>query len=139
MTPDEPQQVVLVDTSVWIDFFARSGHRSIKDTLVTLLDNDQAATAGPIVLEVLQGCRSASERGRLEQNLGALHWLPVEDRHWYLAGTMAFRLRRRGVTISALDALIATLAESSGCPLFQHDRDFVLIARHTELRLLTLP
>jgi len=139
MTADEPQDVVLVDTSIWIDFFARSGPRSVKDALAALLENDQVATAGPIVLEVLQGCRSAPERPRLEQNLRALHWLPVEDRHWYLAGTMAFRLRRRGVTVSSVDALIATLAESSGCPLLQHDRDFVLIARHTGLRLLTLP
>jgi hypothetical protein len=131
--------VVLVDTSAWIDFFARGGPRSVKGTIAALLDNDQVATAGPIVLELVRGCRSETERARVEQNFRALRWLPVEDRDWYLAGALAFRLRRRGVTVSAMDALIATLAESSACVLFQTDRDFVYIARHTGLRLLTVP
>jgi hypothetical protein len=37
------------------------------------------ASTGPVVLELLQGCRSEPERGRLEQYLRALHRLPMES------------------------------------------------------------
>lgn len=131
-----PRDLVLVDTSAWISFFARTGSHTLKARLQRLLDDDHVATTGPVVLELLQGCRSEPERGRLEQYLRALHWLPVEDRHWYSAGAMAFRLRRRGITVSAVDAVIAAVADSHGCFQLQQDRDFQHIARHTGLRLV---
>ena len=130
------RDLVLVDTSAWISFFSRTGSNALKARLQHLLDDDDVATTGPVVLEVLQGCRSEPERERLEQYLRALHWLPVEDYHWYAAGAMAFRLRRRGITVSAVDAVIATVADSNGCSLLQQDRDFEHIARHTGLRLV---
>ncbi len=137
MSPSAAERgLVLVDTSAWIGFFAKKGYEDIKTCLATLLDHDRVATAGPIALELLQGCRSLEERAKLEGKLRALHWLAAEDRHWYEAGEQAFVLRRAGLTVSAIDALIATLAQSYGCALLQHDRDFEQIARHTSLRLV---
>lgn len=127
--------LILVDTSAWIAFFATSGYSEIKKFLRYLLDTDRVATGGPIALELLQGCRSLEERTELEEKLWSLNWLATEDHHWYLAGRTAFELRRLGITVSAIDALIATLAEAYGCSLLQLDRDFELIARHTGLRL----
>jgi predicted nucleic acid-binding protein len=125
-----------VDTSAWIGFFAKNGYEEIKRCLTSLLDHDRVATAGPIALELLQGCRSLEERAQLEQKLRALHWLATEDTHWYQAGETAFTLRRAGLTVSAIDALIAILAESHGCALLHRDHDFEQIARHTSLRLV---
>jgi len=136
LTAAGARDLVLVDTSAWIAFFSRTGARTLKAQLQRLLDDDSVATTGPVVLELLQGCRSEPEREQLERYLRALHWLPVEDRHWYLAGTMAFRLRRRGITVSAVDAVIATVVDSHGCSLLQQDQDFQHIARHTGPRLL---
>lgn len=130
--------LVLVDTSAWIGFFATRGYEEIKTCLAALLDQDRVATAGPIALELLQGCRSLEERVELKRKLQAVHWLTTEDRHWYQAGEQAFVLRRAGLTVSAIDALIATLAESYGCALLQRDRDFEQIARHTSLRLMNV-
>ena len=138
MNPAARRDLVLVDTSAWIGFFAKSGHDAIKTRLMALLDHDQVATAGPIVLELLQGCRSLEERAQLEHMLEALHWLATEDRHWFEAGKQAFALRRAGITVSAIDALIATLADSYGCSLLQQDRDFEHISRHTRLRLVKI-
>jgi len=137
MAPPGPK-IVLVDTSAWISFFARTGYPAIKRALGALLQDDRVATAGPIALELIQGCRSAAERDRLERNLRTLHWLAVDDAHWYRAGALAFRLRRRGVTVSAIDSLIATLANSYGCSLLQQDGDFDHIARLGGLRLMAL-
>lgn len=128
--------LVLVDTSAWIGFFASSGYIGVKARLKMLLDDDQAATAGPIVLELLQGCRSIQERGLLEEKLQALHWLDTRTSHWFAAGHISFALRRAGVRVAAIDVLIATLAEAYGCGLLHLDRDFERIARHTRLHLI---
>ena len=137
MSPQRlPNNPVLVDTSAWICFFAKSGYAGIKARLRELLDNDHVATAGPIALELLQGCRSSEERAALEEKLKSLHWLSTQDQHWYTAGRLAFALRRKGVTVSAIDVLIATLAEDYGCALLQRDSDFEVIARNTDLRLV---
>lgn len=136
MSLGTPLAAVLVDTSAWISFFARTGSTALKRRIGALLDEDQVAIAGPIVLELLQGCRSVDEHAKIEGHVRALRWLPLEDRHWYMAGAMAFQLRRLGVTVGAVDAVIATLAESHGCPLLHQDRDFEHIARHTRLQLL---
>lgn len=124
-----------MDTSAWVCFFARTGYPEVKSFLRSLLDEDRVATAGPIVVELLQGCRSVEEKQQLQVLLQALHWLVTKEEHWYRAGQAAFALRRRAITVSAMDALIATLAEVYGCPLLQQDTDFQHIARHTGLVL----
>lgn len=127
--------LVLIDASAWIGYFARRGYEGIKARIEALLDEDRAATAGPVTLELIQGCRSAREKEHLLDYLRGVHWIAVEDRHWFLAGQTAWALRREGVTVSAIDALIATLAESTNCELLHLDSDFERIARHTSLRL----
>jgi len=129
--------LVLVDTSAWICFFARTGYADIKTCIALLLDEHRVAISGPIALELLQGCRSNKEREKLEAQFHGLHWLPLEDRLWYEAGRLAFRLRRLRITVGAMDALIAALSEANEVPLLQRDSDFARIARHTGLRLLT--
>ncbi len=133
---EPPSDLVLVDTSAWICFFARTGYRSIKTCLGSLLDENRVAVAGPIVLEFLQGCRSDAESKSLEARFRGLHWLVTEDRHWFEAGRLAFDLRRVGVTVSAIDALIAILCEANRAALLQRDSDFARIAKHTGLRIL---
>ena len=106
-----PRDLVLVDTSAWITFFSRTGSHTLKARLQRLLDDDHVATTGPVVLELLQGCRSEPERGRLEQYLRALHWLPVEDRHWYSAGAMALEASR--LTIHRVSVMQQVAAKAS--------------------------
>ena len=138
MSPAGLKKLVLIDTSVWIGFFAKTGYPQIKEQLKKLLDNHVVATAGPIVLELLQGCRSAKERRTLREHLGGLHWLGTEDQHWFQAGEMANDLRQQGITVSAMDALIATLAHTYYCQLMCLDQDYEHIAKHTDLSLFQI-
>lgn len=92
----------------------------------------------PIVLELLQGCRSVKERRTLREHLEGLHWLVTEDQHWFQAGEMANDLRQKGVTVSAMDALIATLAQTYSCQLMHLDQDYEHIAKHTDLSLFQI-
>ena len=126
--------LVLVDTSAWICFFSRRGFEEIKRALSALLDEDRVATGGPILIELIQGTRTSEEKETVKNLFRGIHWLSVTDDHWHQAGEMAFDLRRTGVTSSAIDTLIATLAIGYDCTLLHKDSHFDLIARNSSLK-----
>ncbi|RPI99170.1 MAG: PIN domain-containing protein [Deltaproteobacteria bacterium] len=126
--------LVLVDTSAWICFFSRRGFEDLKKALSTLLDEDRAAIAGPILVELIQGTRTTEEKETIKTLIRGLHWFSVSDDHWHKASEMAFALRRKGVTSSAVDTLIAVLAIDYRCSLLHKDSHFELIARNSLLR-----
>jgi predicted nucleic acid-binding protein len=133
MTP-----LVLVDTSGWICYFARKGYEDAKKAIATLLDEDRAATCGPILIELVQGARNQKEKEMIKQYFQGVHWLPVHDDHWHEAADLAYELRRKGITPSAIDALIATLAVDYQCILLHKDSDFERISKHSPLRTFPL-
>jgi predicted nucleic acid-binding protein len=126
--------LVLVDTSIWICFFACKGFDNIKKEVFTLLDEDRVAIAGPILIELLQGTRTEKEKETINNCIKALHWLEVRNEHWYRAADIAFNLRRKGITTSAIDTLIATLSIEYDCYLMHDDSDFNLLAKHSSLK-----
>ncbi len=128
------RNLVLVDTSAWICFFSRRGFEDLKNVLSSLLDEDRAATAGPILVELIQGTRTTEEKETIKTLMRGIHWLSVSDDLWHKAAEMAFVLRRKGVTSSAIDTLIAILAIEYRCILLHKDSHFELIARHSSLK-----
>lgn len=128
--------LVLVDTSGWICFFARKGFPEVKKTVSELLDENRVAVTGPVVIELIQGCRNEAEKRQIERCLQGVQWLAVRDEHWFQATELAFSLRRKGVTVSVTDALIAALAMAHHCSLLHRDQDYDLIAKHySELKI----
>ena len=126
--------LVLVDTSAWISFFSRRGFEDIKKNLSALLDEDRAAIAGPILIELIQGTRTMEEKETIKTVIRGIHWLSVSDDHWHKAAEMAFALRRKGITSSAIDTLIAILAIDYRCLLLHKDSHFELIAKNSSLK-----
>lgn len=108
----------------------------MKRTITDLLTENRIAIVGPVMVELIQGCRDEREKEKLEQALQGLRRLPISETDWDQAAQLAFTLRRRGVTVSAMDALIATAAMSHRCSLLHQDQDFERI-RHQcpELKL----
>ncbi len=129
MTP-----IVLVDTSGWICYFARKGYEEAKETIAALLDQDRVATSGPILVELVQGARNQGEKEMIQQYFQGVHWLPVQDHHWHEAADLSYDLRRKGITLSAMDTLIATLASDYHCTLLHRDSDFERIPKHSDLQ-----
>jgi hypothetical protein len=128
------KDLVLIDTSGWICFFSRRGFEEIKKAISTLLDEDRAAIAGPILVELIQGTRTVEEKEAIKRIIKGIHWLPVTDDHWHKAAEMAFDLRRKGITSSAIDTLIVALAIEYRCILLHKDSHFELIAQSSSLR-----
>ncbi len=126
--------LVLIDTSGWICFFSRRGFEEIKKTISTFLDEDRAAIAGPILVELIQGTRTVEEKETIKRLFRGIHWLSVTNDHWHKVAEMAFNLRRKDITSSAIDTLIATLAIEYHCILLHKDSQFELIARNSSLK-----
>jgi predicted nucleic acid-binding protein len=127
------KDLVLIDTSGWICFFSRRGYEEMKKQISTLLDEDRVAIAGPILIELIQGARNEEEKEKVNGYVKGLHWLQVTDDHWHQSADFAFKLRRKGITSSAIDVLIATLAMDYQCSLLHKDSDFDQISRHSPL------
>lgn len=129
---------VLIDTSAWICFFARKGFETLKEAIALLLDENRAALSGPILVELIQGCRTEVEKQNLKEVLEGVLWYPATDEIWRHAAEMGFNLRRKGVTASAIDALIATIAIDNNIALLHNDNDFTLISKHTKLKTYSM-
>jgi predicted nucleic acid-binding protein len=133
------QELVVVDTSGWICFFARKGFQQLKEAIARLLEENRVAITGPVAVELIQGCRDEAEKRKIEQLLEGLHWLSITDDHWQQAAQLAYGLRRKGVTASAIDALIASVVTAYRCSLLHYDRDYAFIAKYSpELKLYHL-
>lgn len=131
------KDLVLIDTNGWICFFSRRGYEEMKKQIAILLDEDRAVIAGPILIELIQRTRNEEEKEKTNGYVKGLHWLPVTDDHWHQSADVAFKLRRKGITTSAIDVLIATLAMDYECSLLHKDSDFDRIARYSSLVCFT--
>jgi hypothetical protein len=130
--------VILVDTSVWIDFL--NGHASGEaESLAQLIEENQPITVPGLVLtEILCGLRSDSEAERIANLLSAFDSTPEPARRDYAAAAGIYRsCRAQGQTIrSTIDCLIAQICLRYGYRLLSKDRDFDAIARYFPLQRL---
>lgn len=112
---------VLVDTSAWVAYFR--GVEPGRSAVLALLAEGLALRCGPIELELRQGLRQPEANRVLNLWLG-LTALWVEEIDFTSAGDLLRALRSRGVTIPAMDALVACLAIRCGVPLLTLDQHF---------------
>lgn len=128
--------MILVDTSVWIDFL--NGHCSAQaEFLARLIDEEgDICTCGIVLTEVLQGIRGEDQAQRMERLLSDLIYLPTHRTAHLLAAHIYRSARRRGVTIRrSVDCLIAACAIEARTPLLHRDRDFDEIAKGSDLEI----
>ena len=126
--------MILVDSSVWVDFFSSSPGRAGSELRRMIADSEPFALAGVVVAEVLQGLtRDAVQIGRyLEQ------WDMLEPRGFttYREAAAIYRAARaRGISLTTIDTLIAAIAVEHSANVFTLDQDFSRIARITRLAL----
>ncbi len=80
--------MVIADTSVWIPFFNRPDSAE-KISLDMLIDADEVALVGVVLAELLQGCRTPSERTVLSESLLALRYFEVTQTTWLRTGDLS--------------------------------------------------
>ena len=115
--------MVIADTSVWIPFFNRPDSPE-KTALDLLIDADEVALVGVVLAELLQGCRTPSERDALSDALLALPYYEVTQSTWSKTGDLSATLLRKGVTLPLSDLIIAALAIERDCRIYSLDTHF---------------
>ncbi|MBS1004651.1 type II toxin-antitoxin system VapC family toxin [Acetobacter thailandicus] len=126
--------MILVDSSVWIDFF-RGTVTPQAEVLDRLLGEEPVAIGDLMMTEVLQGFSSERDFNKARRLLGALDLVEIGGRDVMIEAARYFRdLRARGITIrKTIDTLIATRCIVSGYRLLYSDRDFDPFVTHLGL------
>ena len=129
--------MVLVDTSVWVDYF--NGLETPRtDRLDQLLGSGRLLTGDLILAELLQGFAKDADYRTARRLLLELPCAELVGRDNALRAADYYRrLRRRGVTVrKTIDVLIGTYCIQHGHELLHADRDFDSMQRHLGLRVL---
>jgi hypothetical protein len=127
--------VILVDSSVWIDYF-QGTITTQTEKLHELLGYEPLAIGDLILTEVLQGFDSDRD---FRDGRGLLTSLTVVELGGQEIAIQAAQnsraLRRHGITVrKTIDTVIATRCIESGYDLLHSDRDFDPFAKHLGLR-----
>ena len=127
--------MILVDSSVWIDFF-RGTVTPETERLDALLGSELLVVGDLILAEVLQGFSSERDFNQARKLLTALDVVTLGGPEIAIQAARNFRtLRARGVTIrKTIDTLIATRCIESDYALLFSDRDFEPFVEHLGLR-----
>ena len=127
--------MILVDSSVWIDYF-RGVATPQSDRLDALLGAEPLATGDVLLAEVLQGFVSDRDFNAALRLLTSLSVIDMGGQDIAVQAARNFRtLRARGVTVrKTIDTLIATRCIESGYSLLYSDRDFDPFVEHLGLR-----
>ena len=135
---NKDKKLFLIDTSSWILGLKRNSSNQIKNILTEILDKDQSANTGIIILELLQGTRTKKEYIEILSDLFVLYYFEVNKKIWERASQLGFDLRRKGKTIPSTDLLIASVALRYDLTLLHSDNHFEQIQKYTDLKTKNL-
>jgi predicted nucleic acid-binding protein len=126
---------ILIDTSVWIEYF-RSAASRITEKTEKILDEDEVFVPKMVLAELIQGAKSAKEIGVIEGFFGAFHIIDQSDETWLKAALLAYNLKKKGKTIHLSDCYVAVIAKEHDCKIFTLNRHFQEIQSLTDIELI---
>jgi len=131
--------MILVDTSVWIDYF--NGKDNLEtDILDKSLGNETVAIGDLILIEILQGFRADKQYNMAKELLEPLQKFEMLGLDIAVKTADNYRkLRKKGITIrKTADVIIATYCIENNIPLLFTDRDFIPFVKHLGLQPVAL-
>ena len=128
--------MILVDTSVWIDYF--NGVENKQTENLDRILSEQSVLVGDIILtEILQGFDSDKEFRLAKQALNPLDCVHLGGKSLAIKVASNFRfLRSKGITIpKTVDMLIGSWCIEHEVELLHNDKDFDQIATQLPLHI----
>ena len=127
--------MILVDTSVWIDYF-NGAENNYTNALDSALEEGTVAIGDLIFLEILQGFKNDRDFRSAKIILETLDQYEMFGHSMALKSAENYRaLRKNGITIrKTADVIIATFCIENEIPLLFSDRDFIPFVEHLGLR-----
>jgi len=126
--------LILVDSSVWVDFFSSAPGRAGEELRRMIEESEPFALTGIVIAEVLQGLTRDSSQ--IENFLA--QWEMLEPRGFgtYREAAAIYRTARaKGISLTTIDTIIAAIALEHRASVFTLDHDFSRMARITRLAL----
>lgn len=128
--------MVLVDTSVWIDFFQSPDAETAVALSMLIKDHNRVVLCGIVMQEILQGIRSQKDYELVRERLLKFPFIATNRNTWLLAAEIYRQLRTKGITLPAVDVTIAAIAIQNDLSLFSRDSHFKVVKQHhADLRL----
>lgn len=126
--------MILVDSSVWVDFFSSSPGSGGAELRRMIEDSEPLALTGVVVAEVLQGL--TRDTSKIAQFLAQWDMLEPSGFETYRTAAAIYRTARgKGMSLTTIDTLIAAVALEHKASVFTLDHDFSRIALITGLAL----
>ena len=126
--------IVLVDTTVWIDFFANTPGEHVEILASLLEQREDICICGVILTEVLQGIRRDEDYKKTKSLFEHLILLPMTYPIFIRSAVIYRFLRRKGITIrKPVDCMIAAVAIQNEIPLLHSAKDFIPIEKYCGL------
>jgi len=126
--------VIVIDSSVWIDFFNGVSTPEV-ERLDRLLGVTPLVVGDLILVEVVQGFRHERDVATARRLFSSLALLPMLGAHNARKAAENYRkLRSKGITVrKTIDGIIATACLEANLPLLFSDRDFLPYVNHLGL------
>jgi predicted nucleic acid-binding protein len=132
--------MVLVDTSVWVDFFNGVDTPEVNG-LDELLGSARLLIGDLILAEILQGFTRDADYRKARNLLASVPYTDLVGHDVALAAADNYRtLRRRGITVrKTIDVIIGTFCIVNNHELLHSDRDFDAMEQALGLRVFRRP
>ncbi len=128
---------ILVDSSIWIEFFRRPDAPA-SVVLDHLLAHRLVCTTGLVKAKVVPGAQSPRDLRTLRRLFDALPLAPEREGFWTHLIRFRHRLHAKGVLeIGIPDLIVATVAIQNRKLVFTADEDFARMVPHIPVRLFT--
>lgn len=114
--------MVLIDASVWVDYF--NGAEPALSEVARLIRRDQAMVAGVAVAEVLRGIKDAKRREETREALLGLRYVEETVDTWIRTGELGRSLDAVGKVLPLADLHLAALAQQAGAAVYSTDKHF---------------
>ena len=128
--------MVLVDSSVFINFFNSSKTKEAQQLSQLILEGEELAIIGIIYQEVLQGIKDDKHFKNIKLILDDFSYISTPETIFLQSANLFRQLKKNGVTIKkSVDVIIAQTCINHKIPLLQADKDFANIAKFSKLDL----
>ena len=130
-------QMILVDSSVWIDYF--NGTINPQTDWLDLALGKKIIIVGDIILtEVLQGFKSNRDFNKAKELLSNFRFMEMLGQELAIKSAKNYRfLRKKGVTVhKTIDVIIGTFCIHHNISLLHDDQDFDPLTKHLGLHVV---
>ncbi len=126
---------VLIDTSIWIDYF-KNKNLLLSRRVDDILSTENVYVPRIVIAELIQGAKSDKEISVIEEFIDAFNIVDQQQDTWIRAGKLSNSLKKKGITVNLTDCYIALIATENYCRIFTLDEHFKNIKKILSIDLI---